>query len=296
VQKHLTPWRRAFLYALFPLGIKVVNQVNQAQQFYAGYSTTAPRAHYLISQWGGMVQSLALTYVAGVFSIAVALGFLHWAWGWTPGQLVVWPADRRERGRFWRDTLLVVFGGIVLFWLAGLVNAEALGHVWPAEVASVRYWSVEEWAPWVGAVTEGLQSAYNQLIRLAISASVPRLIWGRYPRLAWGLLFLLPLLNLGTPETLGGFLWGLGIAEATVALTAWLALKVWRFNVTAVFLTYLISSILESVMLFLRKGGPVYQWQAAPLVGLMVAALAVGWWRGRGGGRGRGRVQVKVKE
>jgi hypothetical protein len=103
-------------------------------------------------------------------------------------------------------------------------------------------------------------------------------------------------LNLGTPETLGGFLWGLGIAEATVALTAWLALKVWRFNVTAVFLTYLISSILESVMLFLRKGGPVYQWQAAPLVGLMVAALAVGWWRGRGGGRGRGRVQVKVKE
>jgi hypothetical protein len=90
---------------------------------------------------------------------------------------------------------------------------------------------------------------------------------------------LLPLLDLGTPETLGGFLWGLAYAEATVLLTAWLVLKVWRFNVPAVFLTYALSSMWESVALFLRKGGPVYGWQAAPLVGLMVGAGVVGWWR-----------------
>jgi hypothetical protein len=128
---------------------------------------------------------------------------------------------------------------------------------------------------------EGLSSAWSELTRVVISASVLRLIWGRYPRLAWGLLLLLPLLNLGTSETLGGFLWGLASAEATLLLTAWLMLKVWRFNIIAVFLTYAMSSIGTSMILLLRKGGPVYAWQAAPLIGLVVIALAVGWWRHR---------------
>jgi len=279
IQKHMTPWRKAFLYALFPLAIKVADQLNQAQQFYAGYDTTTPRAHYLIAQLGMRLEGLVLTYLGAVFAIAVALGFLHWAWGWTPDQLAVWQAERRERGLYWRDTLLVVFASVVAFWLLGLVDVEVLGHFWPAEVASIRYWRVEEWAPWIGAVTEALQNAYDQMLRLAISASVLRLIWGRHPRLAWALLFLLPLLNLGTPETLGGFLWGLALAEATQLLTAWFILKVWRFNVPAIFLTYAMSSLWVSVSLFLRKGGPVYQWQAAPLIALAAVALAFGWWR-----------------
>jgi len=92
-------------------------------------------------------------------------------------------------------------------------------------------------------------------------------------------LLLIPALNLGTPDTLGTFLWGLAYTEATLLLLAWLVLKVWRFNVTAVALTYIVSSLWGSVMLFLRKGGAGYEWQAAPLLGLMAAALAVGWWR-----------------
>ena len=281
IRKHLTPWRKAFLYALFPLGIKAVDLLNGAQQFYARYDTTTPRAHYLITELGTRAQLLLVTYLTGVFVIAVALGLLHWAWGWTPDQVVAWPADRRERGLFWRDTLLVVFASMGLFWLLALVDVEVLGHFWPAEVATIHYWSIEEWAPWIGAVTEALQKAYDEMIRLAIYASVLRLIWGRQPRLAWALLFVLPLLTLGTPETLGGFLWGLASAEATILLTAWLVLKVWRFNVPAVFLTYTLSWLWASVTLFLRKGGPVYRWQAAPLVGLVLAALAVGWWKHR---------------
>jgi hypothetical protein len=112
--------------------------------------------------------------------------------------------------------------------------------------------------------------------------------------LAWVLLLLLPLLNLGTPETLGGFLWGLAYAEASVLLTAWLVLKVWRFNVLAVFLTYAVSSLWGSVALFVRKGGPVYHWEAAPLVGLMLAALAVGWWKSRGDGRQETAAAIKA--
>jgi hypothetical protein len=277
--KHLTPWRKAFAYALFPLAIKLAQDINQGLQFYAAYETTTPRAQYLVTQWGGLAVGLLTTYLGGVFVIGVALGFLRWAWGWTPDQLVAWPADRRQRGLFWRDTLLVAFSSIAAFWLMGLLDVQVLGHFWPAEVAAIHYWRIEEWAPWIGAVTEALHSAYGELIRLAISVPVLRLIWGRHPRLAWALLFLLPLLSLGTPETLGGFLWGLAYAEATLLLTAWLVLKVWRFNVMAVFLTYFMSSLWGSVLLFLRKGGPVYQWQAAPLIGLMALALAVGWWR-----------------
>jgi hypothetical protein len=281
IQKHLTPWRKAFLYALFPLGIKLADQLNQARQFYLGYDTTVSRTHFLITQLAARAQLLLWTYLAGVFVIAVALGFLHWAWGWTPDQWLLWPTDRRERGLFWRDTLLVAFASMVAFWLLGLVDAEVLGHFWPAEVASIHYWSIEEWAPWIGAVTEALQNAFDQMIRLAISASVLRLIWGRHPRLAWALLLLLPLLNLGTPETLGGLLWGLAYAETTLLLTTWLVLKVWRFNGMAVFLTYSLAPLWESVILFLRKGGPAYQWQAAPLLGLMAAVLAIGWRRRR---------------
>lgn len=207
IQKHLTPWRKAFLYALFPLGIKLADQLNQAGQFYAGYDTATPRAHYVITQLGMRAEGLVLDYLSAVFVIAVALGFLHWAWGWTPDQLVIWPRDRRERALFWRDTLLVAFASMSAFWLLALVDAEVLGHFWPAEVASIRYWQIEEWAPWLGALTEALRYAYSEMIRLATYVSVLRLVWRRSPRLAWVLLFLLPVLTLGTPETLGGFLW-----------------------------------------------------------------------------------------
>ncbi len=281
IRKHVTPWRKAFLYALFPLGLNLADQFNQARQFYAGYETTTPRAQFLITELGSRAMSLLSTYLGGVFVIAVALGLLRWAWGWTPEQWGAWPADRRERGLYWRDTFLVAFASIVLFRLLALVNAEALGHFWPAEVASISYWNVEEWAPWIGAVTEALQSAYGQMIRLAISASVLRLIWGRYPRLAWALLFLLPLLDMGTPETLGGFLWGLAFAEGMLLVTAWLVLKLWRFNVMAVFLTYAVSPLWDSIMLFLGKGGPGYQWQAAPLLLLLAGLLIVGLSRQR---------------
>jgi hypothetical protein len=294
IQKHLTPWRKAFLYALFPLGIKLADQFDQAQQFYGGYATTTTRAQYLVTQLGARAEELLWGYLAAVFVIGVALGLLHWAWGWTPEQCLTLPVDRRERGLFWRDTLLIAFASMVAFWLLGLVDQEALGHFWPAEAASIYYWNVEEWAPWIGAVTDALRRAYEEITRLAIAASVLRLIWGRWPRLAWVLLLLLPLLNLGTPETLGGFLWGLAYAEASVLLTAWLVLKVWRFNVLAVFLTYAVSSLWGSVALFVRKGGPVYHWEAAPLVGLMLAALAMGWWKSRGDGRQETAAAIKA--
>jgi len=279
IRKHLAPWRKAFLYALFPLGIKLADQFNQTLQFYASYTTTTPRANFLISQIGSIAQSLVLAYLGAVFQIAVALGLLHWAWGWTPRQLVLWPADRRERALFWRDTLLVVFAGIVVFRLAGFVSDEVLGHFWPAEVASFGYWSVQEWIPWLAALTEALQAGYGQIIHIAIAAAILRLIWGRHPRLAWILLFLLPLLYLGTPETLGGFLWGVVNTEVTRLLMAWFVLKIWRFNIVALFLTYFLSSLYDSILLFLQKGGPVYQWQAAPLLFLVAASLLLACWR-----------------
>jgi hypothetical protein len=283
IRKHVTPWRKAFLYALFPLGIQLVDELNQTQQFYAGYYTTMPLPHYLVTQLATQAETLLLTYLGGVFVIAVALGFLHWAWGWTPEQWAAWPAGGRERRIYWRDTLLVVFASMVTFWLMALVDAEARGHFWPAEVVTIHYWSVTEWAPWIGAVTEALKYAFGEMIRLAITASVLRLVWARYPRTAWGLLLLMPLLSLGTPETLGGFLWGLAYAEATLLLTAWLVLKVWRFNVPAVFLTYTLASILESVALFLEKGGQGYRWEAAPLLGLLAAGGCWLWWNLRVG-------------
>ena len=281
IQKHLTPWRKAFLYALFPLGVKLADQLNQSQQFYLGYDTTVPRAHYLVAQLGTRLQALVWIYLSAVFLIAVALGFLHWAWGWTPEQLVLWPRNRRERGVFWRDSLLVALASISAFSILWLVNEEVLGRFWPAEVVAIHYWSIEEWIPWIGSVTEALSYAYDQMIRVAITASVLRLIWGRYPRLAWGLFLLLPLLNLGTPETFGGFLWGLVYAESTILLTAWLVLKLWRFNLLAVFLTYIVSSMVDGIIFFLHKGGPVYRWQAAPLMALMVLACVAFWWKHR---------------
>jgi len=273
IQRHLTPWRKAFLYALFPLGIKVADQLNHTPQFYLGYDTTVPRAHYIVTQWGGRAQELLSTYLLAVFLIAVALGFLRWAWGWTPEQLPPWPRDRR--GVFWRDTLLVVSASMVILWLLDLLNAEALGHFWPAEAAAIRYWSVEEWAPWIGAVTEALQYAWDQTIHLAILASILRLVWGRHPKVVWGALLLVPLLKLGIPQTLGGFLWGLGFAEISLLVTLWLALKVWRFNVAAIFLTYAGYSIWDAVRLFLVKGGAGYRGQAVWLLGAMAVAAGV---------------------
>jgi hypothetical protein len=282
IRKHLAPWRKAFLYALFPLGLKLITQVNEGRQFYANYvNTSVPKANYLISEIGGRALGMTWGYLGAVFMIAVGLGFLHWAWGWTPGQVVVWPAERRERGLFWRDTLLVTFAGVVAMWLLGLVDIEMEGHFWPAETVTIAYWNVTEWAPWIGALMEAVQRGYDQVVRLAIAGSVLGLVWRRYPRLAWGLLLLLPLIDVEIPETAGRFAWGLVSAEASMLLTAYLALRVWRFNAVAVFLTYALSALSISLSLFLRKGGPVYQWQAAPLAGLIVLAVAIGWWVNR---------------
>jgi len=277
IRKHLTPWRKAFLYALFPLGIKLVDQLNQSGQFFAAYATTTPRIQYIATQLGSRAENLIWSYLAAVFEIAVALGLLHWAWGWTPDQVSFWPKNRQERGLVWRDTLLVAFASIVAFWSLDWINVEVLGHFWPVEVASIYYWKVEEWLPCVGPITQALQDAYDSIAQLAFQASVLKLVWDRRPKLAWALLLLIPVLNLPTTDTLGSLLWHLIYDEASLLLKAWLVLKVWRFNLTTIFLTYAMSSLLASTALLLQKGGPTYQWQAAPLILLMLAAPAVGW-------------------
>jgi hypothetical protein len=211
----------------------------------------------------------------------VALGFLRWAWGWTPDQWAQWPVDPQERRRCWGETLLIVFASVVACWVLDLVDAEMRGHFWPAEVVAIRYWSITEWAPWIGGLTEALTKTYGEMIRVAITSSVLLLIWRRHPRIARGLLLLMPLLDLPKPETLGGFVWWLVYSEAGILLMAWLVLKVWRFNAVAIFLTYWVTEMCAAISLFLRKGGAAYRWEAAPLIALILVVLVAIWWSGK---------------
>jgi len=282
IRKHLTPWRLAFRIALFPLALEVFDRCNRVPWFYEGYSTTTPPANYLIEQIGGGVLGLGILYLGMVMAVAVALGFMRWAFEWTPADLVLWPADPVERRQFWRDNLVVVMGSLAAFHALNFANDTCAGYWFPDRVAGLNFWNVRGSVLWVSAALEALKEGYYHLVRIGIYAGVMGLVWRRSPKAAWLFLLLSPLLSALSEEHWRGFLFNAAFGELELLLTVFLLVRVWRFNGALIFLVYTATSLAASVISLWEKGGPAYRSQVGPLAVLCLAAVLAGSFAHRG--------------
>jgi membrane protease YdiL (CAAX protease family) len=276
LRRWLIPWKEALLWALAPTAMSIAAELNRLPVFYSGYSATVSKGQYIAAQLSSDAQALAWSYVGSVFAFALAFGLLRWAWGWTPNQWRSWRGQSIQRRLYWRDTWLIIFASIAGFWLLNLCRDELLGFFWPASAANIQYWNVEEWMPWFGALNDAVQQGFSHLTWLAVIAGAYRLIARRNAWAGYFVLFVfVPLQFTGWPDTAGEFLLSFCYAEAKVALTAWFVRKLWRFNAPCIFLTYAMLSLVDSILIFVKKGGPYYQLQAAPLIELIIVILAL---------------------
>ena len=281
LRKHLLPWRLSFGLALVPLALTLVAKLNAAPWFFSGYGTTTPLTNFLIRQAGGGAMGLVGSYLGDVLVISVTLGFLRWAFGWTPAALVVWPPERDARAEFWRDTGALLLASVAVVWCKNSALTFAAAAWIPERVASFSYPNVNALVPWLDTLARSLHSAWDQTFRLVMLASVVVLAWRRFPRLTIAVLLLQPIVNAARAADWPTFLYNAAAGELSLVITGFLLLVLWRFNFALIFLFYFTLALLWPLEQFLLKGGPNYRWDALPLALVPLIVVAFGWWQHR---------------
>ena len=276
IRKHVTPWRLSFRLALFPLALEIINRANNLPWFFSDYTTTTPLSNYLIRELVGGAVSLVTRYLIAVVQAAAALGFVKWVFGWDIGELqreLRKNENRREfSGRFfWLDTLVLAAVSLASFHALSFAHEIFAGNFLPQRVAYFSEPAVSSAAPWLGALTTAFNAGYNNVFWLALWATAAFSLYRRFPKTVVCIAFFYPLLGAISEETWSGFAYSAVLAEVQFALTLFFLFRVWRFNVPLIFLTYAASSLISALTLFLKKGGPVYRWEALPIFAVCVA-------------------------
>jgi hypothetical protein len=147
------------------------------------------------------------------------------------------------------------------------------------------HWVVNESQQWISVLTSAVHSGARELIKLGIFAGLIGLVSRRFPRAVWAVILAYPLLGASAAASWREFWVYFGIGEFQLLLTIALVVRLWRFNIVLIFSAYALTSLFGSLALLWFKGGPFYQWQVMPVLGiclglvLLVAALHWRWAR-----------------
>jgi len=273
VVRQAIPWRRAFRWAWVPAVLEMIRRLNSLPEFYDDYSTTDSFLFYAVTRAIVEMIVVAIAYLGSALCIGAVLGLMRsekvsgFRWG------DLWPQDREERTRFWYDVLLLSGALIALLGLPNLWKITSHQAILP-EAAGLWPW----WRVWTRTVKFGL--LFPLIAGALISSWL--MLRSRFPKLAATslgcLLLFLPLpfaLDGGRGErVLFSYLAGVGL----LFLIAWLALKVWRFHPVVMFMVGAGLFLVVSIVRYLSAGGPVYQWQALPLMLIPPGMALVAWW------------------
>jgi len=285
IRRHQVPWRRGFIYALFPLTLTLIGKANDLPWFFSGYSTTTPLPHFLIKELGGGAVGIALGYLGNVLRISVALGLVAWTFGWTPRAFAQAVAADGGARRLWSDAVPLVLATIAVLWGESMIQTTAIGHWLPWRGVYFSTPPVHHALPWLGSLLSALGAGFSTVLSTAITASLAALAFRRFPRLTVLAVTLYPFLGALDAETLGVFIYQSLTGLLSIAITALLLITVWRFNPVIIFLAYTARAMLGATTIFLLKGGPTYRWDGFALIVVVLSFSAAVFWFSRRGAR-----------
>ncbi len=281
IRKELAPWRLGFVLALFPLTLNLITAANDLPWFFAGYNTTTPLSHFLTKKILGGARGLAVGYLGKVLTISVTLGLVAWAFGWTPRAFAQALAADPQPRRIWRDAAPLIVATMAVLWLDHAMKTVALSIWFPWRAASFSAPAVNDALPWLASFTQALSHGFNQTMSIAMSAALVALGLRRFPRLTLAALILYPITGALSADTLGHFAYQVATAEISNILRVLLVIFVWRFNPLVIFGSYAGLSLLASIILFLKKGGPAYRWDGIILLALVALVIGALWRHGK---------------
>jgi hypothetical protein len=212
--------------------------------------------------------------MGSVLQITVALGFLAWAFGWTPRAFAQALAADKQPHRIWRDAVPLILAATVILWGEAAVGVLVAEEWLPSQYASVRVPPVNYAVPWLGQLLWALERGFNRAFGLALIASLLVMAWRRYPRRTIAALILYPLLGAIAAPSWTEFAYTVFIGEFALLIQALLILVVVRFNPVVLFGSYFLSSLISSASVLWHKGGPTYSLDGMILAGIAVSILA----------------------
>lgn len=277
------PWRLSFKLALLSLPLVLILTANQLPSFYANYTTTLPLLTYWTLGIGKRLMQIGGFYLVFSIGIGITLGLLRRGLGWELPQLVIWPTERETRAAFWQSTLFAVVAGIALSVFPFTLTSAVGQWIVPSPSLEITSPDVSAAIPWLGELTNALLQGIGATLMIGAIAGLVQLLRREYPRLGIPFLVSLPLISLNEVDSLREAAVSLGEWIILGVIVVWLCRKVWRFNAVAIFLCATLETLSQTILLYLKKGGPHYEAQATPLILLLLATpLALLWAHRRG--------------
>ncbi len=270
IRLNILPWKTGFLVALVPSFLGLLDWLNGMPWFFSGYDTTKSASFFIGGQLGNLVAGTVLGYLVQVLLVSVTLGLMRWAFNWTWRDIVFWPSAIGARRRLWLDALALGLFSIAIWQVKGLGDAMASGWLFPWRVASYNFPAVNSALPWFASLSGMLSLGYNNLLDVALKVACLVVVYRRFPKLVWVVLLAEPVFSAMGEKTWGEFGLAATSGELQRLIGILLVWKIWRFNVPAILLAFTLQSLINSIEMYITKGGPSYQWQAAPLVIVML--------------------------
>lgn len=278
ILKHVLPWKAGFFAALLPSGISVIIWLNGLPWFFSNYDTSQPVSYYFNTRLGGVLVDTTLGYLWNGLMAAFILRLVQWAFGWRWKPRLLWPHSAETRRRIWFSAVALGLLGAVIWqaeiWLESLVSGWLLPH----RTAAILFPNVNVALPWLASLCSAAYGGYHRLLGFALRIAIAVVLYRRFPKSVWLLVFLMPFQSAIHAETWSEFAYLAVFGELGWLLNLALLWRVWRFNVLAIFLATVFSTLLASIQLFVSKGGPVYQWQALPLLLVFLIPCCVAFW------------------
>lgn len=279
VRHRVIPWKAGFLIALAPAALRIVGMFNDWPWFYDGYDTTTPLRHYLWEKWSDDGIGLLNAWLQAGFLLSVTFGLLTWAFGWKLKSLR-WPSlDWRILRRTLPDFLTVLVLSFSVLWFNDYFT------LWVNTVLKdpdlyISTPSVNFAIPWLNSLQDAIKSGYDSVLQYALWFAIGVRIyrWRSVRWLLWAVLLAYPFYTALHIATWHEYILSVSMSEFHRLITLYLVWKVWRFDVSMIFLCATLPSLFQDIGTFLDKGGNAYENQAWPLIAASLVLVLLGWW------------------
>ncbi len=285
VMRGVVPWRIAFRLALPLLGLTVLVQLNEADQFLASCPPGTSWHFHLLGAGSKKLVEQMVYYLMAVLGLGVMLGLYTRRGEGRALETLFWPRDSRERFQLWRDA--TIRAGLALSCLALLSGIQWSEHLADplSKPVEMTVPAITGFFPWLTHWKEAIWTGFWLVIVVSLLIGSFHLLRQRFPRLAIGWfttlvasLFILIFVSVEGLEEGALFAGGVFLI---MALLFGLFDRLLRFHPLALFLLATGGIAIGTGMTLLKAGGPFYQWLSVPLFLPIITLVVILSWQGR---------------